>query len=86
MGCGTIAADNETGGISPHIHTTLGLKEQSALSHTGHLLSAQVQFLTEMLVMEVLSPEMTRPKMPELYNVPLLTFERDNPPRDGGGP
>lgn len=74
MGCGTIAADNETGGILPHIHTTLGLKERSAVGHTSHLLSARVQFLTEMLVVEVVSPFMTRPRNPDLYDVPLLTF------------
>jgi hypothetical protein len=33
-----------------------------------------VQFLVEMLVVEVLSPAMTRPVNPDLYNVPLLTF------------
>ncbi|MGW3351741.1 PPC domain-containing DNA-binding protein [Nonomuraea rubra] len=74
MGCGTIAMDTEKNGILPHIHVTLGLKERSAVGHTSHLLSAQVQFLTEMLVVEVISPSMTRPRNPELYEVPLLTF------------
>ncbi|MEW1837513.1 DUF296 domain-containing protein [Nonomuraea angiospora] len=74
MGCGTIAAAPENAGILPHIHVALGLKERSAVGHTSHLLSAQVQFLTEMLVVEILSPSMTRPRNPELYDVPLLTF------------
>jgi predicted DNA-binding protein with PD1-like motif len=72
FGCGTIAADGD--GILPHIHTTLGLKERSAIGHTSHLLSAKIQFLTEMLVVEVLEPTMTRPRQPDLYDVPLLTF------------
>ncbi|GAA3194586.1 PPC domain-containing DNA-binding protein [Nonomuraea roseoviolacea] len=75
LGCGTIAADPETGGILPHIHTTLGLKERSADGYTSHLLSARVLFLTEMLVVEVVSPSITRPRNPDLYDVPLLTFE-----------
>ncbi|MEU8104493.1 PPC domain-containing DNA-binding protein [Nonomuraea muscovyensis] len=74
LGCGTIAADPETGGILPHIHTSLGLKERSADGYTSHLLSARVLFLTEMLVVEVVSPSITRPRHPELYDIPLLTF------------
>ena len=73
MGCGTIARDGN-GGILPHIHTSAGLKEHSATAHTSHLLAARVQFLTEMLIVEVSSPEMTRPRNPNLYDVPLLTF------------
>ena len=35
---------------------------------------AKVQFLTEMLIVEVLGPEMTRLKDQNLYGVPLLNF------------
>src|SRR5688500_1982249 len=34
FGCGTIAHDGN-GGTLPHVHTTLGLKAQSALGHTS---------------------------------------------------
>jgi predicted DNA-binding protein with PD1-like motif len=74
MGCGTLAYDADTDTVLPHIHTSLGEKARSATGHTSHLLSAQVQFLVEMLVVEVTSPVMTRPKNPGLYDVPLLTF------------
>ncbi|GAB1693438.1 PPC domain-containing DNA-binding protein [Krasilnikovia sp. M28-CT-15] len=74
FGCGTLAYDPEQDTITPHVHTTLGEKARSATGHTSHLLEARVQFLVEMLVVEVLSPTMTRPTHPELYNVPLLTF------------
>jgi predicted DNA-binding protein with PD1-like motif len=73
MGCGTIARD-DTNGILPHIHTSVGLKEHSATAHTSHLLAATIQFLTEMIIVEVDSPEITRLKNPDLYDVPLLTF------------
>ena len=75
LGCGTLAYDPDNDQVLPHIHTSLGEKERSAVGHTSHLLEATVQFLVEMLVVEVLSPVMTRPRNPDLYDVPLLTFE-----------
>lgn len=73
LGCGTIARDG-TDGILPHIHTSVGLKEHSATAHTSHLLAAQVQFLTEMIIVEIDAPEMIRPRDHDLYDVPLLKF------------
>ncbi|WP_034270704.1 PPC domain-containing DNA-binding protein [Actinospica robiniae] len=66
----------DDGSISPHIHVTVGEKARSATATTSHLLSARIQFLTEMLVFEVLSPVMTRERNPDLYDVPLLGFGR----------
>jgi predicted DNA-binding protein with PD1-like motif len=74
LGCGTIARDEDTGQFLPHVHTTLGLKEHSATGYTSHLLAARVQFLVEMILVEVTGPVMTRPADPSLYNVPRLTF------------
>ena len=74
LGCGTIARDDVNDGILPHIHAAVGLKEHSATAHASHLVSAKVQFLTEMLVVEVITPEMTRRRNPNLYDVFLLTF------------
>ena len=73
LGCGTIARD-DADGILPHIHTSVGLKEHSATAHTSHLLAATIQFLTEMIIVEVNAPEITRPHTRNLYDVPLLTF------------
>jgi predicted DNA-binding protein with PD1-like motif len=74
FGGGTLAYDPDTDQVHPHIHVAVGLKEQSAIGYTSHLLSAQVLFLTEMLVIEVAGPEMRRERQPDLYNVPLLRF------------
>jgi predicted DNA-binding protein with PD1-like motif len=74
LGCGTIAYDDREGRIVPHVHTTLGLKERSATGYTSHLLAARVQFLVEMVVVEVTAPSMTRPPDPGLYDVPRLVF------------
>ena len=76
FGGGTLAYDPDRDEVSPHIHTSLGEKARSAVGHTSHLLSAKVQFLVEMLVVEILSPTMTRSRKPDLYDVPLLTFHQ----------
>ena len=75
VGCGTIASDAESGEVLPHIHTSLGIKDHGATSHTSHLLSARVLFLVEMLLVEVAGPAMHRRRNPDLYDVPLLTFD-----------
>lgn len=74
LGCGTVAYDEQAARIVPHVHTSLGLKERSAVGYTSHLLAARVQFLVEMILVEVTSPAMTRPADPGLYDVPRLTF------------
>ncbi len=74
FGCGTLAYDAATEQVVPHIHAALGEKARSAMGHTSHLLSAKVQFLTEMLLVEVTAPTMTRPKNAAMFDVPLLTF------------
>jgi len=73
LGCGTIAW-HDTDGVLPHIHTSVRLKKHSVTAHASHLLAAKVQFLTEMIIVETDSPEMTRPRDHHLYDVPLLTF------------
>ncbi|WP_018349054.1 PPC domain-containing DNA-binding protein [Longispora albida] len=74
FGGGTLAYDPESDTVQPHIHIAVGLKERSATGLTSHLLSAQVQFLTEMIIVEVLEPQMRRVRQPDLYDVPLLRF------------
>ncbi len=44
--------------VAPHIHVSVGLKALSATGYTSHLLDAKVQFLIEILVIEVTSPVM----------------------------
>ncbi|GAA3742181.1 hypothetical protein GCM10022225_27220 [Plantactinospora mayteni] len=72
LGGGTIAWDDTNQMIVPHIHLTAGLKEHSATARTSHLLDATVQFLTEMLIIEISSPAMRRVPNPDLYDVPQL--------------
>lgn len=74
LGGGTIAYDQTQDQILPHLHVSVGLKEHSATGHTSHLLSAKVQFLTEMVFVEVIEPVMRRERDPGLYDVPILRF------------
>jgi predicted DNA-binding protein with PD1-like motif len=75
LGCGTFSYDPGKNGIVPHVHVSVGLKQYSAAGYSSHLMSARVQYLTEMLVVEVVAPQMRRPVHSGLYDVPLLTFE-----------
>jgi predicted DNA-binding protein with PD1-like motif len=77
LGGGTLAYDETESTVLPHIHVSVGLKEHSATGHTSHLLDATVQFLTEMLIVEVAAPTMHRVPAPQLYDVPLLRFTTD---------
>ena len=74
LGGGTLAYDPTAGLVLPHIHLAAGLKGDNANGRTSHLLSARIQFLSELLITEVAAPSMTRPRNPDLYDVPLLTF------------
>lgn len=73
-GSGTVAYNPDTDAIEPHIHVSVGLKEHSATGHTSHLLAARVQFLTEMIFVEVANPNLRRVPDADLYSVPLLHF------------
>lgn len=74
VGGGTLAYDDESDTVLPHIHVSVGLKAHSATAHTSHLLGAKIQFLTEMYLVEVAGPSMTRVRQPQLFDVPLLTL------------
>ena len=74
LGGGTLAYDAENDTVLPHIHVSVGLKAQSATAHTSHLLDAKIQFLTEMYLVEVSGPTLSRVRQPALFDVPLLTF------------
>ncbi|MEU5874185.1 DUF296 domain-containing protein [Glycomyces sp. NPDC047369] len=72
LGGGTLAWDPESKAVAPHLHVTVGEKERSANGSTSHLLEAEVQFLTEMIIQEIEAPAMHRVRQSDLYDVPLL--------------
>lgn len=75
LGSGTIAWDEESNVLAPHIHVAVGLKGQVAEGRTSHLLGGRVQFISELFVVEVVDPPMTRPRLGR-HEVPTLQFSR----------
>lgn len=71
VGSATLAWSPENDTLAPHIHVAVGRKDQSAAGSTSHLLRAEVQFIQEMFLQEVLSLRMLRPLCGA---VPTLSF------------
>jgi predicted DNA-binding protein with PD1-like motif len=74
VGAGSLAWDEESQAVWPHIHLSVGTRQQGAVGYTSHLLAATVQFLTEMVIVEVTAPRANRVRNHALYDVPVLTF------------
>lgn len=74
FGCGTIAFDPETGLLLPHFHISIGSRLNSASANTSHFLKGTVQFLIEMVLVEVLSPAIVRTTDEHVNNLKLLNF------------
>jgi len=68
----TLAYDDAHDRIAPHIDVSVGLEEHSATGYTSHLLAATVQFLTEMLIIEISGPVMRLIPEASLYDMPQL--------------
>lgn len=73
VGAATLAWDPETESVSPHIHVAVGRKDLEAAGSVSHLKWAEVQFIQEMFLQEVLGPTMLRPECGP-YEVPTLMF------------
>jgi predicted DNA-binding protein with PD1-like motif len=77
VGAGTLAYDEATGTVQPHVHLSAGVRGHSAIGHTSHLLRATVQYLTELVIVEVLEPRLRRVPDRGLYDLALLRFGND---------
>ncbi|MFR9751010.1 PPC domain-containing DNA-binding protein [Nocardia sp. 004] len=73
LGSGTIAWNEETQQVAPHVHVAVGERDHAAAGKTSHLLSGSVQFVNELYLVEILQPAMTRPKL-GAYEMPTLQF------------
>ncbi|SRR5579884_2552270 len=70
-GTGTIA--NVDGKPSLHIH--LSAAQAGNKSLTGHFVSGEIALLTEVVIVELTDVALTRKVDPEVYSLPLLSFE-----------
>jgi hypothetical protein len=73
VGGGTIAYDTTQ---DRTLHVSVGLKDHSATAHTIHPLSAKIQFLTVMMVIEVAGPSMGPDPDPTPQRISLLVLSR----------
>jgi predicted DNA-binding protein with PD1-like motif len=73
VGSATLAWSPENDSLAPHIHVAVGRKDLAAAGSVSHLLRAEVQFIQEMFLQEVVSPQMERPLCGP-HAVPTLTF------------
>lgn len=74
MGFGTIAYDNEKNEISPHFHVSAGKRLSSGEGYTSHFIQGKVQFVMELIFVEVLSPSMERILDENTFNLKLLNY------------
>lgn len=74
IGSGTIAWDGDGARVLPHLHVAVGLKSYSATAYAGHLLAATVQYVTEIVVEEVVSPRFSRVPDPAARGIANLRF------------
>jgi predicted DNA-binding protein with PD1-like motif len=73
-GSGTIAWDSATGTVTPHVHVAVGVKAYSANGYAGHLLSATVHYVVEIVLEEVLTPRLSRVPDASARGIPNLAF------------
>ncbi len=74
-GSGTLSTDPGTGDTVLHLHAAVGVKHYSATGYAGHVVAAQVQYVAELVVQEVLDPVLTRAVHPGSAGLPILTFQ-----------
>lgn len=73
IGSGSIA--QKDGSARVHLHVAAGVKSAGGAAYAGHLLSAEVHYTVEVVVQEVLSPELTLRVDPRAHGIGCLFFE-----------
>ena len=76
-GHGTATVTAGADGPEVHLHATVGAKGESARASAGHVISAVVQYHTEVIVVELVSPAMAREPNEAARGIATLTFARD---------
>ena len=71
-GCGTIARGRDG---KPAIHIHVSAAKSHAAPVAGHLVSATVVLLTEIVIVEITSPALVRKLDPDCFEYEVLDFE-----------
>ncbi|SDZ54302.1 PPC domain-containing DNA-binding protein [Herbiconiux ginsengi] len=73
LGSGTVARGPE--GPLVHLHVTVGAKGDSARATAGHVLAGTVQYPTEVIITEIVSPVLSRRPNDRARGLATLTFD-----------
>ncbi|WP_382306930.1 PPC domain-containing DNA-binding protein [Herbiconiux sp. UC225_62] len=73
LGSATVARGPE--GPQVHLHVSVGAKGDSARATAGHVLGGTVQYPTEVVITEILSPELSRQPNDRARGLVTLTFD-----------
>jgi predicted DNA-binding protein with PD1-like motif len=76
-GHGTATVTPGAEGPEVHLHATVGAKGDSARASAGHVISAVVQYPTEVIVVELVSPALARRPNEAARGIATLTFDDD---------
>jgi predicted DNA-binding protein with PD1-like motif len=74
LGSGTITWNAITGTHHVHVHVAVGVKDSAAAGFAGHLLAATTHYVAEIVIDEIVSPEMHRVADPSAYGLENLRF------------
>lgn len=74
IGSGTIVTDEAGDSVTVHLHIATGVKGRGGRAYAGHVLAGEVHYVTEVLLLEVLTPRMTRVPDPSMHGLPRLAF------------
>lgn len=76
-GQGTATVARGSDGPLVHLHASVGAKGDSARAHSGHVLSGVVQYPTEVVLVELLSPALERRPNARARGLATLTFPNE---------
>lgn len=72
-GSGTVASD-ETGTPLVHLHASVGDKADAALGYAGHVIAAVTHYTAELVIEEILEPQLIRQADPSAHGLATLRF------------
>ncbi|WP_213814440.1 PPC domain-containing DNA-binding protein [Glaciihabitans sp. dw_435] len=74
VGSGSVTWDEVLGAPQVHLHVAVGVKDDAAAGHAGHLLAATTHYVAELVIEEVLAPTMSRVSDVNAHGLENLAF------------
>ncbi|PRY68813.1 putative DNA-binding protein with PD1-like motif [Glaciihabitans tibetensis] len=74
LGSGSVTWDAAAQRHQIHVHLVAGVKDAAAAGFAGHLLSATTHYVAEVVIDEVIDPQMVRVADPDAFGIENLRF------------